>query len=274
MPAGPGRNRPRVRRRVILMRKMAFVVVLSLLPRAGAAQAAGVPNDSVLAAITARGRLLAAYDRAAWHATDALMALHPDLHTANTMLAVRQPDGHWVVHFARLTPARDTLLDIYVATEATRPDTFVARRLPHPSPLPEAELREARALHTAMSDFGTPSRPYNSYVLPRAGGGYWVYFLPAQTDPRAFPFGADVRYEVSPDGNEILAKHRMHRALLNQALPDSAVSGVHTVVTSDLPQDSDVFLVLARRPRRPELVVTEHYLYEIRTDGSITWRRR
>jgi hypothetical protein len=64
----------------------------------------------------------------------------------------------------------------------------------------------------------------------------------------------------------------MHRTLLNLALPESAASGLHTVVVDDVPQDSDVFLVLVGHPRRPELIATEHYDYEIAVDGSITWR--
>jgi hypothetical protein len=44
------------------------------------------------------------------------------------------------------------------------------------------------------------------------------------------------------------------------------------VLTADLPQDSDVFLVLTRRPLKPELIATEHFDYEIHTDGTISWR--
>jgi hypothetical protein len=95
--------------------------------------------------------------------------------------------------------------------------------------------------------------------------------LPAQTDWREFPHGADVRYLVDSTGQHILAKHPMHRALLDLAMPDSAVAGMHTVLVDDVPQDSDVFLVLSRRPRRHELIGTAHYNYEIALDGSITW---
>src|SRR5207253_9849779 len=64
----------------------------------------------------------------------------------------------------------------------------------------------------------------------------------------------------------------MHRALLNLAVPDSAVGGLHTVLVDDVPQDTDVFLVIARRPRRHELIATAHYNYAIALDGSITWQ--
>jgi len=216
--------------------------------------------------------MLAAYDRAAWHATDAFMALRPDLTTANTMVARLLPDGRWGVLFGRLTAAADTFYLVYEAVPTERPDSFVMSTHVPPTPLTGAERLVATALHTALLDFGTPQRPYNSYVLPRADSAFWVYFLPAQTDGATFPHGADIRYMIAPDGRRILDKHPMHKALLNLAIPDSAVSGLHTVLVDDVPQDSDVFLVLVRRPRRPELIATAHYNYEIAIDGSITWR--
>jgi len=51
------------------------------------------------------------------------------------------------------------------------------------------------------SRFAQIQRPYNSYVLPRADGTFWVYFMPAQTDAAALPHGADIRYLVAADGS-------------------------------------------------------------------------
>jgi hypothetical protein len=41
------------------------------------AQSVGLPPDTLLRGIEARGRALAAYDRAAWHGSDAVVALRP-----------------------------------------------------------------------------------------------------------------------------------------------------------------------------------------------------
>ncbi len=252
-------------------RLKAALVALTL-PGALGAQASSVPSDTLLEGITARGRLLAAYDRAAWRATDAFMALRPDLTVANTMVARQELDGRWSVLFGRLSETADTLYLMYEAVPAERPDSFVIRTHAPATPLTGAACLAGAALHAALADFGTPERPYNSYVLPRADSSFWVYFLPAQTDRATFPHGADTRYWIAADGHRILDKHPMHRALLNLALPDRAVSGLHTVLVDDVPQDSDVFLVLVRRPRRPELIATAHYNYHIAEDGSITWR--
>ena len=230
------------------------------------------PSDTLLAGVTARGRLLAAYDRAAWHGTDAFFALKPALTDANSMLARQQPDGHWIVDFGRLTAARDTLYLVYEAVEAGRPDSFTARKLDPPTPVLGDERLAAVALHTSLDDFGTQQRAYNSYVLPRDDRKFWVFFLPAPTNQLLYPLGADVRFLISADGRQILEKHPMHHALLNMALPDSALYGLNTVLVDDVPQESDVFLTLTRTPHRPELVATAHYDYEIAVDGSITWR--
>jgi hypothetical protein len=256
------------------MRITGCLVSVLVVPVVALAQGTSVPSDTLLAGITARGRLLAAYDQAAWHATDAWMALHPDLSVANTMIARERPDGGWTVLFAQLNDHRDTLFLAYEAVQTARPDSFVVRRHSPTTPLVGPELQAALALHTAQVDFGTPTRTYNSYVLPRIDGAFWVYFLPAQTDAREFPHGADVRYVIAADGRRILQKRPMHRALLNLALPDSAQGGVHTVLLDDVPQDSDIFLVLARIPRRPELIATAHYVYQIAVDGTITWSSR
>jgi hypothetical protein len=45
--------------------------------------------------------------------------------------------------------------------------------------------------------------------------------------------------------------------------------GYHTAILDDIPEDTDVFHVLAREPKVPELVVTAKYVYRILIDGSI-----
>ena len=50
---------------------------LALLISAVVVNASQKPTSAELAAITDRGRLLAEYDAAAWHATDAVLDAHP-----------------------------------------------------------------------------------------------------------------------------------------------------------------------------------------------------
>src|SRR5438552_15818249 len=109
---------------MLLRASIGSVLVACGLPFSAAAQGTTVPSDTLLAGITARGKLLAAYDQAAWHATDALLPLHLDSAAAlraGLMIAVERPEGNWTVLFGRLTPAADTFYVAYEALPTPRP---------------------------------------------------------------------------------------------------------------------------------------------------------
>jgi hypothetical protein len=136
-------------------------------------------------------------------------------------------------------------------------------------------VRAARALDLAKRDFGKQSRPYNSVVLPIVGTGEWfVYLVPAPTRTGYWPLGADVRYQITPDGRSLLAKRRLHNTVLEYGPPkpgvDRPAAGYHSAVLADEPEDTDVFLVLTRRPQVPEYIVSASYYFRIDTDGRIT----
>ena len=65
-------------------------------------------SEAELAQITERGRNLAAYDVAAWHGTDAVLALKPEEGSVVRYIAKRTGD-RWTVAFGRLNEARDTM---------------------------------------------------------------------------------------------------------------------------------------------------------------------
>jgi hypothetical protein len=102
----------------------------------------------------------------------------------------------------------------------------------------------------------------------------YVYLYPAQTDPKIFPIGGDERYKISADGATILEDHRMHKSILD--IPTDAhagghvTAGTHNDIYSDVPEDTDVFHVLARTPLVPDYVSAQGHLYLIDTDGTIT----
>jgi hypothetical protein len=226
-------------------------------------------TDSTLSAITARGRLLLAYDIAAWHGGDALQALKPAPGDVNASFARRMPSGRWEVIYGRLTSTKDTFYITYRATQTDADSQFTAAKLPAPLADVGVQREMALAFETAQHDFGKITRPYNSYVLPAEGGGFWVYLLPAQTDPRVFPLGGDVRYQIT-GGTTIAEKVRLHNAILDrQAVPANAVAMMHTSFDS-LPSETDVFVVLRRFPKIPEVVATKKVNYEIGIDGSIS----
>jgi hypothetical protein len=259
------------------MRALPLVLLALVGLRApAAAQRHTAPTDTLLQGITERGRLLAEYDQASWHASDALMALSPapTAEEVQGYVAHRTRDG-WVVDFGRLSEDRSAFLVAYEARPTGSPGT------PSVQPFRPARARggfvaaAARAIELATRDFGARARPYNVAALPADGGEVWVYLLPAQIEDGVYPLGGDVRYRVSPDGERVLEKRILHASILEMGPPpEGVVTGTHTAIVDDIPEDSDVYFVLARRPALPEVVVTEHYLYSIARDGSIEAQRR
>jgi hypothetical protein len=228
------------------------------------------PSAAELAAITERGRLLAGYDAAAWHATDAVLATHPKEGSSSRYIAQKTETG-WVVDFGRINATGDKFL---VVSEAIQMGgQYTVRNFDPAREDMGWNLAAAKGIETAMRDFQGASRPYNVAVLPARDGALYVYLYPAQVKEGVYPLGADVRYRISPDGSKITEKRQMHKSIIESVAARTDVkveSGYHTHVLSDVPEDTDVLLVLTRQPRVPELVMTPTYMYTIGVDGKIT----
>jgi hypothetical protein len=134
------------------------------------------------------------------------------------------------------------------------------------------DLAAAKGIETAMRDFGATSRPYNIAVLPEEHSMF-VYLYPAQVKAGVYPLGADVRYRVSLDGMKIVEKRQMHKSVIESVTARSDITvkvGYHSHILSEVPEDTDVFLVLTRQPRVPEIVVAGPYMFTIDVNGKIT----
>jgi len=264
-------------------KEVCAAVLLSLAMAGGSGgQENRVPSDTELAAITERGRALAGYDAASWHATDAVQAANPKTVEGQHCLA-RIEYGRWTVIFGVLNPEKTKFVIQYEAQQGSKPKEFTVKK-----DLPAKEdqgfyLFAARALDLALADFGRASRPYNAAILPSVQGQQagapaplYVYLYPAQARVGVFPLGGDVRYLVSADGLKILAKRQMHKTVIENtpAKGKKVVSGFHTHVLSDEPEDSDVLHVLEQDPPIPEMIATPHFLFEISEDGSIRIRKQ
>lgn len=263
-------------------RALSFLAALAVagLPRLAASQATQSlpPASATLDEITARGRALAAYERAAWRAYAQLLATRPDPRFTQRYVAYRSDSG-WAVAFGRLNSTRDTFYVSHVAIPAVvggkRVDTvFSIQAMATPGADTDYLVRAARAIDTATALFWPTNRPYDTVALPNADGTWWVYVLPAPNREGVWPLGDDMRYRISADGRAILETRRMHIGTIEfdrtKRPPESQlVAGVHNTVVSDLPEDSDVFHVLTRTPRVFEYVFTPRFLYMINEDGSI-----
>ncbi len=231
------------------------------------------PTSEELAAISARGKLLAQYDQIAWHATDKLL----EQHVAEGLVRgyiVEFKEKDWVIAFGRLTEDRTGLIVEFQAT--TSPDLSVKPQPPDSKQVVDhADLfREFLAMDTARSAFGKQSRPYNAAVLLAPGGQYFVYFYPGSTDADVILMGGDVRFLVSSDGKTILEKRELHASIREWSTKEPKDGGklqaaYHTHVLSDVPEDTDVMYVLMRHPPVPEYVASKKYTYLISAEGDI-----
>jgi hypothetical protein len=237
------------------------------------------PTADSLAAITHRGYLIWQYDYVATAATDSVMARRPAPELLQGYVA-RQRGERWDVAFGKPSAGRDTF---YVTFEVRQrendPDAFDVVALSPARADTGYYARAMRAIALATADFGPQNRPYNPVVLQRPNGLLWVYLIPAQLRVGVYPLGADVRYLVAADGKSILAKRRLHNELLergNTPSPSGArlEAGMHTAVLDDIPEDTDVFHVLAREPEVPEYIITDAFIYKVQTNGQILFGGR
>jgi len=231
------------------------------------------PADPIMPDVTARGLALYEYDQATWHATDALQALRPETQALGRYIA-HKSGAVWEVAFGRLNQARDTFVIAYRATQGANIQEFTATKLDPPQADTAFYLDAARAIDTALQDFHGQKRPYNAAVLPAADNQLHVYVTPAQTENGVYPLGGDARYLVSSDGNTIIEKRQLHIGIIENRgnLPKGGkiAAGIHTHILSDVPEDTDVFYVLTRKPATPEMIGTKSKkFYEISVDGTI-----
>jgi|SRR5215472_1904642 len=252
-----------------------LMAMLALLHAASAAVTGALaPTQEELAAITDRGRLLNEYDQAAWHASDAVQMANPKTVEGQRYIA-KKDNGRWRVVFGKLNQDRSRFGITYQAEQQAQPREFAVQKEPEERQDEGFFLFAARAIELAMKDFGRASRPYNVAVLPAPAEQLYVYLYPAQTKARVYPLGGDARYLVSADGMKILEKRQMHKSILETGPPlgKKTAGSFHAHVLTDAPEDTDVFHVLTQDPPVPEFIGTEHFMYQVKADGSIQFEK-
>ena len=254
------------------MKLTILTLTLVLFASVAMAQRTSPPSKAELAQVTERGRQLAQYDVAAWYATDAVVATKPEEGLVKRYIAKKEGET-WIVMFGRLNESGDKFLIAFEATQGATPKEFTVKK--H-SPAKEDSgffLSAAKAIDTSLAEFKGEQRPYNVVVLPASSNQLHVYVVPAQTKSNVFPLGGDVRYLVSPDGSKVVEKRQLHKTIIDFSFPPDSTpaAGYHIAVLDDIPEDTDVFHVLSRRPSVPQYVGTKQYDFLIETDGTVNY---
>lgn len=234
------------------------------------------PTVEELSEIAARGQALAEYDQAAWHASDAVEALHPDPAIVQRYVAKKTPAG-WIVAWGHFDETHTHFLIAYEAKQGANPTEYTV--IKHDPAIEDADFyfHATSALETARKDFyasGRPARSYNISVLPAKTGDWYVYAIPGQQEWSVLPYGGDLRYTISHDGGKILDRRQMHKTVQEESMPADGSRpyfGYHTHILSDVPEDSNIFYAMTRKAQHGEWIATEKYTYEITPSFSLEY---
>lgn len=209
---------------------------------------AGEAED--LAFASQRGADLFDYDRAAWVASDALMADLKEMPRGKPYGWVVTPSGAGGLEVSFLADDEGRIYRFYAAS--VRDHKVVASLFlkgEHQT-LTEAQLAMARARDVAIEAVRPvcQPQPYNTVVLPgRSGGGAIdVYLLTPQMEAGAYPVGGHTRVTVGADGT-IVAQHAFLNTCLTvdeRQLPEGASNPIIGVshLNDPLPTEIHVFL--------------------------------
>lgn len=254
-----------------LFKSLFAITMLSGL--SAAAKKASPATPAELAAITARGRMLAEYDHAAVGSSEAVLKINPNPQNSDFYFCFKR--ASWACKFGTFNADRTSFLVSYESVSSGVPAGFTALAHSPAQPADGGEFNMAKAVLTAERDFQPTAqkRPYDASILPADAGQFFVYITPARIRAGAYPLGGDVRYVISADGDRVLEKRQLHSTIMEFRPvkgPQQVSGGVHTHVLTDVPEDTDVFYVLTRRPAIPEYVAAGGYTYKIEVDGTIT----
>jgi len=264
------------------------------------AQQKDQPTDEQLKAITERGRILKEYVIAT-NASDQALAKEIPQGEKLPPCVPQKKGEKFQFTCGYLSKKKDKFYVLYEATEENSPQKFKVTRYDPPKEDTGYFFTAARALDLAYRDVrrknffsalkesgmiispdGKPFPPspmnYSVYLLPASNEQFWTCILPYVPSQDLIVLGWDSRYLISKDGKKVLEKRYLHKG--GYAISTSGVKpigeptieiGYHTATIDDIPEDTDVFHVLTRSVKTPQMIATKKFVYKIETDGTIRY---
>lgn len=200
------------------------------------------------------GREIHRYDRAAWLASDVLMAA-PDKSAFSALRGwIVVPEGPALkVRFIAqgeggvYRPGWDVLVDERGA------GPMIAA--PAEAPLPPEQLAMFKARQTAAANIGRLrcSRNLNTVVIDDPDSDGWLVWLLTSTDQAGvIPVGGHYRFTISPDGASVVHRDMLTNRCFNAQAPERPGPGApaalfFTQIVSKGPVETHVFLSILNR---------------------------
>jgi hypothetical protein len=216
-----------------------------------AAQAASAQTAQEQASIEQalqRGRLMFGIDRAAWVATDDMVARIRDLQASGIRgyIVEPQPDGFDVIFYAA---SGNDLVQAYRGRVGRRGvasrEVFPAASRP---PLTAAQRRMVAAVNAAAGSGRRPcgNQRFNPLIIPPASAEapIDVYLMTPQT-AQGIPFGGHFRVTVAPDGNVASSRAFTNSCLVMPRPPANAAGLMVSHLLDPVPTEVHIFSSLA-----------------------------
>ena len=231
-----------------------------------------LPYDSAVKDAERWGRLMYDHDQAAWNATD-LVLKDPGFRDDKRLRGWITEATDAGVRVVFVGEDGGKLVGLYESTPSA--SSTLIRDTPGRA-LTDDERAAFSARHTANASLREKcTEKYNSVVLPEGVGNdhkWRVYLLPAVTDSTVVPFGGYYRYEISADGNTVLAQRPFTKtcAMLANNKDSNMPAGYRPVgmmITHLLdPQPTEVHVFVSLTYQQPVYVMTDAGMWNVAGD--------
>lgn len=205
------------------------------------------------------GRQLYLHDRAAWLATDAMLA-------DKRMRKLKKSVGGWLTEPTALgvrvifiskddAPRRLYEIDVDESERLSEPT------LESPTPLTAEHLAQLRARNLAISQsFMQCARKYNTVVLP-SSSGMRVYLMPGFAEHEVYPLGGYHLYEIDGAGEKILSSRKFSNGCIEhqdspKGLPKGAKPSFGMFTHLLDPQPTEVHVFVSLHAKVPLMIMT------------------